>query len=112
MTTMTSTKTSSPIKLRICDGEFEHVMTASVQAVERTFGAGVRIRSGTEISVTAHDRSLVAVSLGASAPAMHGQAEEFLLSWFSGEDVVLSGPVSRRAVLGRFRGFVSAPHHP
>ena len=39
------------MKLRICDGEHESVVPASLEMVEQAFAAEISVRIGTEISV-------------------------------------------------------------
>jgi hypothetical protein len=92
------------MNLRICDGEQERRVPASVELVEQAFAPGVPIREGTEITLVDGERWLAALAV--SGPAGTGEAAgEFLLSGATGE-AEPSGRVGRSEVLRRFRQFV------
>jgi hypothetical protein len=93
------------MNLRICDGERERVVPASVELVEQAFAPGVPIRPGTEISLADGDRWLAVTALGAGETGTGSEAEEFLLMSGNGDGAALSGPVGRSEVLRRFREF-------
>jgi hypothetical protein len=48
------------MNLRICDGERERRVPASVELVEQAFASGVPIREGTEITLVEGERWLAA----------------------------------------------------
>jgi hypothetical protein len=58
---------SSPMNLRVCDGEREQRVPASVELVEQAFASGVRIREGTETTLVEGERWLAALAV--SGPA-------------------------------------------
>jgi hypothetical protein len=93
------------MNLRICDGERERILPASLRVVEQAFAPAIAIREGTEISLANQQRSLVALAIGSPADVAEG-SESFLLSTISAESAVLSGPLSRREALHRFREFL------
>jgi hypothetical protein len=96
------------MRLRVCDGEGERIVDASVSVIEQAFAPAVFIRSGTEISLSDGNQVLVALSLGRPEPTTRDYAGEFLLSRVNGEHASLSGPVVREEALRQFREFISA----
>ncbi|HEX5575783.1 MAG TPA: hypothetical protein VFX42_07930 [Gemmatimonadales bacterium] len=95
-------------RLRVCDGEGERIVDASVSVIEQAFAPTVFIRSGTEISLSDGNQVLVALSLGRPEPTASDYAGEFLLSRVNGEHASLSGPVAREETLRQFREFMAA----
>jgi hypothetical protein len=93
------------MRLRICDGERERILPASVEAVEQTFAPEATIREGTEITLADGERWVAALAVGAQAGG-GPECEEFLLSGDTAEHGPLSGRVLRDEVLQRFREFV------
>ena len=94
------------MKLRICDGNGERILPASVTALERVFAPGVPITAGTEISLTAEGVSLVAVALDSHEADAKGEAGQFRLMIVNPEHASLAGPLSRSEALRQFRQFV------
>lgn len=106
---MTASKSNCPamaVRLRICDGDGERIVPASVTAVERVFAPGAAIRAGTEISVTGGEVSLVAVAFDTREADAEGEVVQFMLSSVSAEQASLAGPLRRSEVLRQFRQFV------
>lgn len=98
----------TPVRLRVCDGEGEHIVDASVSVIEQAFAPTVFLRSGTEIALSDGNQVLVALSLGGPEPTASDYAGEFLLSRVDGEHASLSGPVAREEALRQFREFMTA----
>ena len=94
------------MRLRICDGDGERILPASVTAVERLFARGAAIRAGTEISVTSGEVSLVAVAFDTREADAQGEVVQFMLSSVSAEHASLAGPLRRSEVLRLFRQFI------
>jgi hypothetical protein len=94
------------MNLRICDGEREHKVPASIELVEQAFAPGLPIREGTEITLTDGERWLAALAVGSPMMAAGDEAEEFLLSGATGEAAEPSGRVGRSEALRLFRRFV------
>jgi hypothetical protein len=94
------------MNLRICDGERERKVPASIELVEQAFAPGVPIREGTEITLTDGERWLAAVSVGPPMVAAGGEAAEFLISGATGEAAEPFGRVRRSEALRHFRRFV------
>lgn len=94
------------MKLRICDGEHERIVPASIEMVEQVFAPAVTFRMGTEITLADGGRWLVALALEPPAPRLGQESEQFLLSGGTGGTAVLSGRLGRSEVLRRFREFV------
>jgi 1-deoxy-D-xylulose 5-phosphate reductoisomerase len=94
------------MRLRICDGDGERIVPASVAAVERIFAPGAAIRAGTEISVTGEGVSLVAVALGTRETDAEAEAGQFRLLSVDREHAFLAGPLSRNEALRQLRQFV------
>lgn len=106
---MTATKSNwpaMPVRLRICDGDGERIVPASVTAVERVFAPGAAIRAGTEICLTAGAVSLVAVALDTRGADAEGEVVQFMLTSVSAEHASLDGPLRRSEALRQFRQFV------
>src|SRR5215213_3637286 len=106
MTATRSNRPVMPVRLRICDGNGERVVPASVTAVELAFDAGAVIHAGTEISVTGGEVSLVAVALKTGEADTDREVIQFMLSSISGEHASLAGPLGRSEALRQFRKFV------
>ena len=96
------------VKLRVCDGEGERIIDASVSVIEQALAPTVFVRPGTEISLSDGEQILVALSLGTPESTSSGQTGEFLLSIVNGEHASLSGPVTRGEALRQFREFMLA----
>jgi hypothetical protein len=94
------------MRLRVCDGNGERILPASVTAVERVFAPGVAIPAGTEISLTAGGVSLVAVALETREADVERESAPFRLLSVNREHASLGGPVSRIEALRQFREFV------
>jgi hypothetical protein len=90
------------MNLRICDGERERRVPATVELLEQTLAPGALIREGTEITLVEGERWLAALAV--SSPG--DEAGEFLLSGATSEAAEPSGRVGRSEVLRRFRQFV------
>jgi hypothetical protein len=97
-----------PVRLRICEGEGERIVDASVSAIEQAFAQTVFIHPGTEISLSDGTQILVALCLGRPESSTSGQTSEFLLSTVNGEHASLSGPITREEALRQFREFMLA----
>jgi hypothetical protein len=108
MTSLSPNEVAGPMKLRVCDGEGERIMAASIPAVEQVFARAVSVPPGTEISLTDGEQILVALALGTPESNPGSQTAEFLLSRVNGEYATLSGPIPRGEALRRFREFVLA----
>ena len=106
MTATRSNWPAMPVRLRICDGNGERIVPASVTAVELAFDPDAAIRAGTEISVTGGEVSLVAVALETHETNTGGEVVQFMLSSISGEHASLAGPLGRSEALRQFRQFV------
>jgi len=87
--------------LRICDGQSEHVVPASLALVEEIFASEASIADGTEIGLADDVRWLVAVAV-----CTPGDVEAFLLSGELGAAGSVSGRVSRQVALQHFRDFL------
>lgn len=98
--------TPKQVRLRVCDGEGERILTASLPVLEQAFASAV-IRSGTEISLSDGTRILVALALGSNDSDASGESE-FLLSRIEGEHASLSGPVTRVEAVRQFHQFLAA----
>lgn len=96
------------MRLRVCDGEGERILDASLPVLEQAFATTVSIRRGTEISLSDGAQILVALSLGSHQAATSGKSGEFLVSIVNEEHASLSGPVTREEALRQFREFMLA----
>ena len=94
------------MNLRICDGERERRVPASLELVEQAFAPGVSIREGSEITLVEGERWLAALAVTGSAASTGEDTGEFLLSGATGEAADPSGRVGRTEVLRQFRQFV------
>ena len=92
--------------LRICDGDGERIVPASVTAVELVFDPGAAIPAGTEISLTGGEVSLVAVALETHEADTEAEVVQFMLLSISGEHASHAGPLRRSEALRQFRQFV------
>jgi hypothetical protein len=95
-----------PMNLRICDGERERRVPASIELVEQAFAPGVPIREGTEITLVEGERWLAALAVSGPEAGTGEEAGEFLLSGATGEAAEPSGRMGRSEVLRQFRRFV------
>ena len=68
------------MKLRICDGEHESIVPASLEMVEQAFAADTSVRIGTEITLADGSRWLAALALEPPAPRPGEEPLQFLLS--------------------------------
>jgi hypothetical protein len=93
-------------RLRICDGNGERIVPASVTAVEQVFDPGATIHAGTEISLTDGEVSLVAITLETREADTGGEVVQFMLLSITGEHASHAGPVRRSETLRQFRQFV------
>ena len=102
------------MKLRICDGERESVVPASIEMVEQALAAGTAVRIGTEITLADGPRWLAALALEPTAPRAGEEPLQFLLSGGTSGRAVVSGRLGRSEVLRRFRAFLeeSGPRAP
>jgi hypothetical protein len=91
------------MNLRICDGERERKMPASLELLEQVLAPLVPIREGTEMTLVDGEWWLAALAVSST-----GGDEEFLLSGTTSEPVAPSGRVGRSEVLRQFRQFVLA----
>jgi hypothetical protein len=96
------------VRLRVCDGEGERIVDASVSIIEQAFASPVLLRAGFEISLSDGTHILVALSLGSPEYTSGVQTAEFLLSRVNGEHASLSGPVTGEEALRQFREFMLA----
>jgi hypothetical protein len=94
------------MNLRICDGERERKIPASVEVLEELLAPEIPIREGTEITLVDGERWLAALATGTAGE------REFLLSGAPGEAGEPSSRVGRSEVLRQFRQFVSAALEP
>jgi len=94
------------MKLRICDGEYESVLPASLETVEQAFAAIEPVRIGTEITLADGPRWLAALALEPPAPRPGEEPLQFLLSGGTSGRAVVSGRLGRTEVLRRFRAFL------
>jgi hypothetical protein len=104
---MTATSSDRPdllVRLRICNGDGERIVPASVLAVEQAFGAA--IGAGAEFALTGGEMSLVAVALNTRDADAESEVLQFMLSRINGEHASLAGPLSRSEALQQFRQFV------
>jgi hypothetical protein len=104
MTATTSNRPALPVRLRVCDGDGERIVPASVLAVEQVFGGA--IRAGAEIALTGGEMSLVALALNTGEADAESEARQFMLSRIKGEHASLAGPLPRSEALQQFRQFV------
>jgi hypothetical protein len=93
------------MRLRICDGEREHIVPASIEIMEQAFAPGAPLRLGTEITLSNGERWLTAISLGL-VKAAGGEIEQFLLSSASDRSSPRVGRVGRAELLDQFRQFL------
>jgi hypothetical protein len=91
------------MRLRICDGERERIVPASIELVEEAFSQDASLREGAEIALAEGERWIAAIAVG---PSPAGSDAEFLLSGGTGETAPPTGRVSRSEALRRFRDFV------
>lgn len=94
------------MNIRICDGDRERIVPASIELVEQAFAPGIPIREGTEITLAEGERWLAALAVGAPSGSDAGNAGEFLLSGITGDAAEPSGLVRRSEALRQFRQFV------
>jgi len=94
------------MKLRICDGEHESIVPASLEMVEQAFAAESSVRIGTEISVADGARWLAALALEPQATRAGEEPLQFLLSGGTSGRAVVTGRLGRSDVLRRFRAFI------
>lgn len=90
------------MNLRICDGERERRVPATLELLEESFAPGVAIREGTEITLVEGERWLAALAVGGTG----NDAVEFLLSGAIPQAAESSGRVGRSEALRQFREFV------
>jgi hypothetical protein len=93
------------MRLRICDGDHEHTVSASIEIMEQAFAPGAPLRLGTEITLSNGERWLTAIALGPVKTA-GGEIEQFLLSSASDRSSPRVGRVGRGELLDRFRKFL------
>lgn len=106
MTADESDQPVMPVRLRVCDGDGERIVPASVAAVELVFDPGAAIHAGTEISVTAGEVSLVAIALETREGDTEGEVVQFMLLSISGDHASHVGPLRRSEALRQFCQFV------
>lgn len=94
------------MKLRICDGERERIVPASLEMVALALAPGVTVRMGTEITLVDGGRWLAALAVDTVTPQTGEESEQFLLSGGSGGTAVVTGRLGRSEVLRRFRQFL------
>jgi hypothetical protein len=94
------------MKLRICDGEHESIVPASLEMVEQAFAAGVPVRIGTEIALADGPRWLAALALEPPAARAGEEPLQFLLSGGTRGRAVVTGRLGRSEVVRRFRAFI------
>jgi hypothetical protein len=94
------------MKLRICDGEHESIVPASLETVEQAFSAATAVPVGTEIALADGARWLAALALEPPAPRPGEEPLQFLLSGGTSGRAVVSGRLGRTEVLRRFRAFI------
>jgi hypothetical protein len=94
------------MKLRICVGEQESIVPASLDMVERAFAAETAVRIGTEITLADGARWLAALALEPPTPRAGEEPLQFLLSGGTSGRAVVSGRLGRSEVLRRFRAFL------
>lgn len=94
------------MKLRICDGEHDSIVPASLEMVELAFSAGTSVRIGTEITLADGARWLAALALEPPAPRPGEEPLQFLLSGGTSGRAVVTGRLGRSEVLRRFRAFI------
>ena len=94
------------MKLRICDGDHDFVVPASLETVEQAFAAGVAVRIGTEITLADGPRWLAALALEPPAPRAGEEPLQFLLSGGTSGRAVVTGRLGRSEVLRRCRAFI------
>ena len=100
------------MKLRICDGEHESIVPASLEMVEQAFAAGAPVRIGTEITLADGPRWLAALALEAHASRPGEEPLQFLLSGGTCGRAVVSGRLGRSEVVRRFRAFIEEKTEP
>ena len=94
------------MKLRICDGEHESIVPASLEMVEQAFSADTSVRIGTEIALADGARWLAALALEPPAARAGEEPLQFLLSGGTSGQAVVTGRLGRSEVLRRFRAFI------
>jgi hypothetical protein len=94
------------MRLRICNGEHESVVPASIEAVEQAFALPEPVRVGTEITLADGQRWLAALVLEPPTPRPGEEPMQFLLSGGTSGRAVVSGRLGRTEVLRRFRAFL------
>ena len=94
------------MKLRICDGENESIVPASLEMVEQAFAVDTSVRIGTEIALADGVRWLAALALEPPAPRPGEEPLQFLLSGGTSGRAVVTGRLGRTEVLRRFRAFI------
>jgi hypothetical protein len=94
------------MRLRICDGEHESIVPASLETMEQAFAAIEPVRVGTEITLADGPRWLAALALDPPAPRPGEEPLQFLLSGGTSGRAVVSGGLGRSEVLRRFRAFL------
>jgi hypothetical protein len=93
------------MRLRICDGEREQIVSASIETMEQAFAPGAPLRLGTEITLSNGERWLTAIALG-PVKAAGREIEQFLLSSASDRSSPRVGRVGRGELLDQFRKFL------
>jgi hypothetical protein len=93
------------MRLRICDGQREQIVPASIETMEQAFAPGASLRLGTEITLSNGERWLTAIALGA-VKAAEGEIEQFLLSSAGDRSSPRVGRVGRGELLDQFRKFL------
>ena len=91
------------MNLRVCNGDRERTVPASLELVEQLFAPEAAIADGTEIAVADGTRWLAALAVHAP-----GEPEAFLLSGELSPAEVVSSRVTRPSALQWFRDFVLA----
>jgi hypothetical protein len=102
------------VRLRICDGERESIVPASIEMLEQAFASVEPVRIGTEITLADGPRWLAALALEPPTPRPGEEPLQFLLSGGTSGRAVVSGRLGRTEVLRRFRAFLeeSEPRDP
>ena len=97
------------VRLRICDGEHEFIVPATVEEIERAFASLEPLRIGTEITLARGPRWLAALALETPVMRANEEPPQFLLSGGTSGRAVVSGRLGRSEVLRRFRAFLEEP---
>ena len=94
------------MKLRICDGEHDSIVPASLEMVEQAFATGISVRIGTEITLADGARWLAALALEPPTTRAGEEPLQFLLSGGTSGRAVVTGRLGRTEVLRRFRAVI------